>query len=40
VDSMTGAVTDMGEATAYEISSGKGAEEDATCETTTDIRYL
>ena len=34
---MAGAVTDMGEATVYEISPGKDAEEDATCKTTADI---
>ncbi|KAJ8430890.1 hypothetical protein Cgig2_003883 [Carnegiea gigantea] len=37
VDSMAGAVTDMGEATVYEISPSKGAQEDATCKTTAEI---
>ncbi|KAJ8437854.1 hypothetical protein Cgig2_002988 [Carnegiea gigantea] len=37
LDSMAGAVTDVGEATGHEISPVKGADEDGTCQTTADI---
>ena len=37
LDSMAGAVTDVGEATMHEISPVKGADEDATCQIIADI---
>ena len=37
LDSMAGAVTDVGEANVHEISSAKGADKDTACETATDF---